>query len=55
MKFKADMVVYDRAGQLALVVEAKNKLGTSSDWAAKMRRNMLAHGLQARVWILCKM
>ncbi|MDM8515012.1 hypothetical protein QUF76_02345 [Desulfobacterales bacterium HSG16] len=23
----------------------KNKSGTSSDWAAKMRRNILAHGL----------
>ncbi|MCB0180879.1 MAG: hypothetical protein KDI62_21805 [Anaerolineae bacterium] len=45
MRFKADMAVYDKTGQLALVVEAKNKLGTSSNWATKMRRNILAHGL----------
>jgi len=45
MRFKADMAVYDKTGQLALVVESKNKLGTSSNWAAKMRRNMFAHGL----------
>jgi hypothetical protein len=45
MRFRADLAVYDKNGQLVLVVEAKNKLNTSSDWAAKMRRNMLAHGL----------
>ena len=45
MRFNADMAIYDKTGQLALVVEAKNKLHTSSSWAAKMRRNMLAHGL----------
>ena len=45
MKFSADMAIYDKSGQLALVVEVKNKLNTSTDWAAKMRRNMLAHGL----------
>lgn len=45
MKFNADMAIYDKTGQLALVVEVKNKLDTSSIWAAKMRRNMLAHGL----------
>ena len=45
MKFNADMAIYDKTGQLVLVVEAKNKLDTSSIWAAKMRRNMMAHGL----------
>ena len=45
MRFQADMAIYDKAGQLALVVEAKNKLDTTSDWAARMRRNLLAHGL----------
>lgn len=45
MKFNADMVIYDKTGQLTLVVEVKNKLDTSSSWAAKMRRNLLAHGL----------
>jgi len=45
MKYIADMAVYDKKGQLSLVVEAKSKLNTSSNWAAKMRRNLLAHGL----------
>lgn len=45
MRNIADMTVYDAHGQLALVIEVKNKSGTSSEWAAKMRRNILAHGL----------
>ena len=54
MKFNADMAIYDKTGQLVLVVEAKNKLDTSSIWAAKMRRNILAHGLMpnARFFLL---
>jgi len=40
----ADLVVYDRNGQLKVIVEVKNKTGTSSEWAAKLRRNILAHG-----------
>jgi hypothetical protein len=45
MKQYADILVFDRNGQLALIADVKSKLGTSSDWAAKMRRNMYAHGL----------
>ena len=45
MKQYADILAFDRTGQLALIAEVKNKHGTSSDWAAKMRRNMFAHGL----------
>lgn len=41
----ADILAFDRYGQLALIAEIKNKRGTSSEWAAKMRRNMFAHGL----------
>ncbi len=41
---QADLVAYDAQGQPILVVEAKNKLGTSRNWAAQMRRNILAHG-----------
>ena len=54
MKFNADMAIYDTTGQLVLVAEAKNKLDTSSTWAAKMRRNILAHGLmpKARFFLL---
>lgn len=41
----ADVVAYDQEGKLALIVEAKGRTHTSSDWATKMRRNILAHGL----------
>jgi hypothetical protein len=44
MRQYADILAFDKDGQLALVAEVKSKLGTSSDWAAKMRRNMFAHG-----------
>ena len=40
----ADLSIYDRDGQLTGIVEIKNKLGTSREWAAKLRRNILAHG-----------
>lgn len=45
MRQYADILAFDKNGQLALVVEVKNKRGTSSDWAAEMRRNLFAHGL----------
>lgn len=38
-----DLALYDRSGRLTAIAEVKSKLGTSSDWAAKTRRNMLAH------------
>jgi hypothetical protein len=40
----ADLAIYNRDGQLTGIVEIKNKLGTSREWAAKLRRNILAHG-----------
>ncbi|HXH09477.1 MAG TPA: hypothetical protein VNP04_06920 [Alphaproteobacteria bacterium] len=40
----ADLALYDRYGQLVAAAEIKNTRGTSSDWAAKLRRNILAHG-----------
>jgi len=43
MRQYADIVVYDKNGQLALIAEVKNKQGTSKEWAAKLRRNMYAH------------
>jgi len=43
MSIRADVVAYDNEGKLALVVEIKKKLGTNSEWAAKMRCNILAH------------
>ena len=40
----ADIALYAASGRLTAVVEIKNKLGTSAAWAAKTRRNLLAHG-----------
>ena len=48
MKLNTDMAIYDKNGQLALMAETKKRLNTSSNWAAKMRRNRLAHGLMPR-------
>jgi len=39
-----DFVAYDRDGRVVLLAEAKTRLGTSGDWAARLRRNMLSHG-----------
>jgi len=43
--YYADMAVQGKDQHLQLLVEAKNKRGTSKIWAAKMRRNMYAHDL----------
>jgi len=45
MRTFADVAAYDKDGQLALVVEAKSRLHTTTDWAAQMRRNLFAHGI----------
>ena len=45
MRQYADILAFDRYGQLELIAEVKNKRGASSEWAARMRRNMFAHGL----------
>ncbi|MCU0533614.1 MAG: hypothetical protein MUD14_06930 [Hydrococcus sp. Prado102] len=39
-----DLSVDDRNGQLALVVEIKRKTNVSPEWAAELRRNILARG-----------
>lgn len=44
MLSNADLALYDRSGRLIAVAEIKNKLGTSREWAAQTRRNLLAHG-----------
>lgn len=41
---KADIVVYDRNGQIVLIIEIKKRLGLSSEWATEWRRNILSHG-----------
>ena len=40
----ADLALYDRGGRLTAVAEIKNRHGTSRQWAAQTRRNILAHG-----------
>jgi hypothetical protein len=45
MSSMADLVAYNVDGQVTLVAEAKSKTDTSREWAIRMRRNMLAHGL----------
>ena len=44
MSARADLALYSSHGQLTAIVEIKSKMGTSRDWAAKTRRNILAHG-----------
>lgn len=44
-----DLAGYDCEGQLILLVEMKSKLHTSPEWAAKFRRNILAHGVFPKV------
>ena len=39
----ADLALYDRSGRLTAIAEVKNKLGTSREWAARTRRNLIAH------------
>ncbi|MDF5733100.1 MAG: hypothetical protein PUP92_35215 [Rhizonema sp. PD38] len=39
-----DLSVDDRNGQRMLVVEVKTKRNASSEWATRLRRNILAHG-----------
>ena len=40
-----DFIAYDREGRIVLLAEAKSRRGTSEDWAARLRRNMLSHGV----------
>jgi len=43
-----DFIAYDTDGSVVLLAEAKSRRGTSEAWAAKLRRNMLAHGVLPR-------
>lgn len=49
---RTDLV--NRDGQLMAVVEVKTRRRTSTDWAAQLRRNLLAHGYfpRARYFLL---
>lgn len=43
-----DFIAYDQTGHPVLLAEAKSRRGTSAQWAAQLRRNMLAHGILPR-------
>lgn len=45
MSFNWDISIYNRDNQLVLVAEVKAILNASQDWGAKLRRNLLAHGI----------
>jgi len=44
MSTRWDLTAYNRDNQLVLVVEVKSKLDATPQWAAQLRRNILAHG-----------
>lgn len=44
MSPRVDLAMFSNDGQLTAVAEVKNRRDTSSDWAAQLRRNILAHG-----------
>ncbi|MFC1737956.1 hypothetical protein ACFL1G_02770 [Planctomycetota bacterium] len=48
MAFIADIVIYGQNGDLALVVETKNKKGASIEWAQNMVRNMFVHSMMPK-------
>lgn len=48
MSYVTDIAVYSPDGHLQLVVEVKRIAGKSSEWAAQMRRNLIAHRLLPR-------
>jgi hypothetical protein len=43
-----DVIAYDQSGRVVLLAEAKSRVGTSAEWAARFRRNMLSHGILPR-------
>lgn len=51
---RVDLIGYDANGQVVLLGEVKTRLGTTEEWAAQFRRNLLAHGglPQARFFLI---
>lgn len=47
--YRYDLLVENCHGQPTLIVEVKSKINTSSEWAAKLRRNIMAHGYLPQV------
>ena len=44
----ASLVIYDKHGQLAAILDIKKQLGTNRQWATQLRSNLFAHGLWPR-------
>lgn len=44
MDYRWDLAVYDRQNRLVLIGEIKSRKGTTPEWAAQYRRNMVVHG-----------
>jgi hypothetical protein len=40
---RADILGFDRKGQVKLVAEVKNRRNAPSSWITQLRRNLLAH------------
>jgi hypothetical protein len=40
-----DLAVYNKDGQLVLVVQVKGKQNATAEWASQFRSNILAHGI----------
>jgi hypothetical protein len=49
MSARWDLTAYNRNSQFVLGVEVKSKLDATPNWAAQLRRNMLAHGTFPKV------
>lgn len=49
MSQQADFVAYNQDGQLLLIAEVRSRVATSKVWAARLRRNLLAHGFLPEV------
>ncbi len=45
MSSGSDILVFDQHDRPVLAVEAKTKVNASVEWATRLRRNILAHGL----------
>ena len=46
---RADLAVLNRVGELILLVEIKNRLGTTKAWATAYRRNLIGDGFLPNV------
>ncbi len=40
----SDLALFSRDGRLMAVADIRSRRGTSAEWAAQLRRNILAHG-----------